>query len=109
MNRDDAWNLLCEFTQTESLRKHALAVEFAMRAYARRYGEDEELWGVVGLVHDFDYEQNPTIPNTPPWAPRSCASAAGRKRLSPRCFRTRIIPASRARRRCKRRWPPWTS
>jgi putative nucleotidyltransferase with HDIG domain len=62
MNRDDAWNLLCEFTLTDSLRKHALAVECAMRAYARRYGEDEELWGVVGLVHDFDYEQNPTMP-----------------------------------------------
>lgn len=62
MNREDAWNLLCEFTKTDSLRKHALAVEFAMRAYARRYGEDEELWGSVGLIHDFDYEQNPTIP-----------------------------------------------
>ena len=62
MNRDDAWNLLYEFTLTDSLRKHALAVECAMRAYARRYGEDEELWGVVGLVHDFDYEQNPTAP-----------------------------------------------
>jgi len=62
MNRDDAWNLLREFTQTDSLLKHALAVECAMRAYARRYGEDEELWRVVGLVHDFDYEQNPTVP-----------------------------------------------
>jgi len=62
MNREDAWNLLCEFTKTDSLRKHALAVEYAMRAYARRYSEDEELWGVVGLIHDFDYEQNPTIP-----------------------------------------------
>jgi putative nucleotidyltransferase with HDIG domain len=62
MNREDAWNLLCEFTKTDSLRKHALAAEFAMRAYARRYGEDEELWGIVGLIHDFDYEQNPTIP-----------------------------------------------
>ncbi len=62
MNRQDAWNLLCEFTQSDSLRKHALAVGYAMRAYARRYGEDEELWGVVGLIHDFDYEQNPTVP-----------------------------------------------
>ena len=62
MNRDDAWNFLCEFTQTDSLRKHALAVESAMRAYARHYGQDQELWGIVGLIHDFDYEQNPTIP-----------------------------------------------
>jgi putative nucleotidyltransferase with HDIG domain len=62
VNRDDAWNFLCEFTQTDSLRKHALAVESAMRAYARHYGQDQELWGIVGLIHDFDYEQNPTIP-----------------------------------------------
>jgi len=62
VNRDDAWNFLCEFTQTDSLRKHALAVESAMRAYARRYGQDQELWGILGLIHDFDYEQNPTIP-----------------------------------------------
>jgi putative nucleotidyltransferase with HDIG domain len=62
MNRHDAWNLLCEFNTSDSLRKHALAVECAMRAYARRYGQDEELWGIVGLVHDVDYEQNPTIP-----------------------------------------------
>jgi len=62
MTRDDAWNLVCEFTKTDSLRKHALAVEFAMRAYARRYGEDEEHWGIVSLIHDFDYEQNPTVP-----------------------------------------------
>lgn len=62
INRDQAWQLVCEFTQSDSLRKHMLAVEFAMRAYARRYGEDEERWGIVGLIHDFDYEQNPTIP-----------------------------------------------
>ncbi len=61
-DRDQAWQLVCEFTQSDSLRKHMRAVEAAMRAYARRYGEDEQLWGVVGLVHDFDYEQNPTIP-----------------------------------------------
>jgi putative nucleotidyltransferase with HDIG domain len=58
--RTAAWNLLTEFTQSESLRKHALAVEACMRAYARKFGEDEALWGVVGLIHDFDYEKYPT-------------------------------------------------
>src|SRR5215475_11510730 len=58
--RTAAWNLLIEFTQSESLRKHALAVEACMRAYARKYSADEELWGVVGLIHDFDYEKYPT-------------------------------------------------
>ncbi len=62
MNREDAWTLLTEFTKSESLIKHALAVEAAMRAYARRFGEDEEKWGVVGLIHDFDYERYPTVP-----------------------------------------------
>jgi putative nucleotidyltransferase with HDIG domain len=58
--RTDAWELLTEFTDNPSLIKHALAVEAAMRAYALRFGEDEEMWGVIGLIHDFDYQQNPT-------------------------------------------------
>ena len=62
MTRDEAWNLLCEYTQNDSLRKHALAVEAAMRHYARHFGEDENLWGVVGLLHDFDYERWPNPP-----------------------------------------------
>jgi putative nucleotidyltransferase with HDIG domain len=62
---DDAWNLLTEFTQSESLRKHALAVEACLRAYARNAGADEELWGVVGLLHDFDYEKYPTAEEHP--------------------------------------------
>jgi len=60
MNRDEAWEILCEYTKGEALRKHGLAVEAAMRAYARKYGEDEERWAVVGLIHDFDYEAFPT-------------------------------------------------
>lgn len=59
MDRAFALDLLHEFTQTESLRKHAYAVESAMRAYAKKYGEDEDLWGCVGLIHDFDYEKFP--------------------------------------------------
>jgi putative nucleotidyltransferase with HDIG domain len=58
--RDDAWALLTEYTDNPSLIKHALAVEAAMRAYARRFGEDEEKWAAIGLIHDFDYQQNPT-------------------------------------------------
>ncbi len=61
INRELAWELLTEYTTNPSLIKHALAVEAAMRAYARRFGEDEERWGVVGLIHDFDYERYPSM------------------------------------------------
>jgi putative nucleotidyltransferase with HDIG domain len=65
MNRSDAWDLLCEFTESDSLRKHALAVEAAMRHFAREDGENEEEWGIAGLLHDFDYEQHPTLEEHP--------------------------------------------
>jgi len=65
MNRNEAWELLCEYTKSDSLRKHALAVEAAMRHYARKYGEDEEKWSVVALLHDFDYEIHPTLDKHP--------------------------------------------
>ena len=58
-SRDEAWKLLCEYTQSESLRKHMLAVETCVRAYARKQGADEDLWGIAALLHDFDYERWP--------------------------------------------------
>jgi putative nucleotidyltransferase with HDIG domain len=64
-SREAAWTLLCEYTTSDSLRKHALGVEAVMRAYARAYGEDEERWGMVGLLHDFDYERHPTMAEHP--------------------------------------------
>ncbi|HLQ65530.1 MAG TPA: HDIG domain-containing protein [bacterium] len=60
MTRADGWAVVCEWIQNPNLRKHLLATEAAMRAYARRFGEDEESWGIVGLVHDLDYERCPS-------------------------------------------------
>jgi putative nucleotidyltransferase with HDIG domain len=65
IDRESAWCLLTEFTQSESLRKHALSVEACMRAYARKFGSDEDLWGVVGLLHDFDYDRYPSLEDHP--------------------------------------------
>ena len=61
VSREEAWRLFCDWTKSESLRKHVLGVEAAMRAYARRRGEDEELWAVTGIVHDLDYERFPDL------------------------------------------------
>src|SRR5262245_60732623 len=65
IGREAAWAVLTEFTESDSLRKHALAVEASMRAYAERYGEDIESWGMAGMLHDFDYEMHPTAPRHP--------------------------------------------
>lgn len=64
-SRADAFELMCQYTLNDALRRHMLCVETAMRAYAEKFGEDIEKWGIVGLLHDFDYEQNPTAPEHP--------------------------------------------
>jgi putative nucleotidyltransferase with HDIG domain len=65
INREQAWELLCEFTKTEGLRKHALAVETCVAAYARKLGEDEHKWAITALLHDFDWEIHPTLEQHP--------------------------------------------
>jgi len=65
MTREDAWKLLCEYTKSDSLRKHGLAVETVMRKYACQLEQDQEVWGIVGLLHDFDYEMYPDPPDHP--------------------------------------------
>ncbi len=76
ISRDKAWTLLCEWTASDSLRRHALAVEAAMRAYAPKFGGDPELWGLTGLVHDLDYERYPDAEDGHPrYAMRELAAA----------------------------------
>ena len=65
MDREEAWKLMCEYTKSENLRRHGLEVEACMRTYARKFGEDEKKWAVVGLIHDFDYEVYPNAPDHP--------------------------------------------
>lgn len=80
--RDEAYALLCEWVQSESLRRHMLAVEASLRAYARHFGEDEELWGITGLLHDLDYERFPDMDD----------QVNGHPRTELRLFRERGYP-----------------
>jgi putative nucleotidyltransferase with HDIG domain len=88
LSRDEAWNLLSDWVQSESLRRHCLAVEASMRAYARRNDADEERWGVVGLLHDMDYERFPDMDDTEFGHPRS-----GMKELESRGVDPEIVRA----------------
>ena len=65
LSREDAWNIVCEFTKSDGLRKHALAVETCVAAYARKFGEDEHKWSITALMHDFDWEIHPTLEEHP--------------------------------------------
>lgn len=87
VTRDEAWQVLNEFMSNPNLIKHELAVEAAMRAYARRFGEDEDLWGIVGLVHDFDYERYPDM---------SQHAAMGAQILAERGYPPEVVHAVRA-------------
>ena len=88
-SREDAWTLVCEYTQSESLRKHMLAVETCVRAYARKAGADEELWGLAALLHDFDYERWPN----PDHAPDREHPAEGARILRERGYPEEIVRA----------------
>ena len=87
--REDAWSLVCEYTQSESLRKHMLAVETCVRAYARKNGADEETWGQAALLHDFDYERWPNADH----APQKEHPAEGARILQQRGYSDEIIRA----------------
>ena len=87
--REDAWKLLCQYTESESLRKHALAVEACVRAYARKAGADEELWGLTALLHDFDYQLWPNTEH----APDKGHPAEGSKILTARGYPQEMIRA----------------
>ena len=85
--RDESWALLCEWTESDGLRRHMLAVETAMRAYAHRWGEDEELWGQTGLLHDLDYERHPDMDDTEKGHPRSIMAELERRDAPPEMVR----------------------
>jgi putative nucleotidyltransferase with HDIG domain len=87
ISRDEAWSLLCEWVQSQSLRRHCLAVEAAMVAYAERRGQDAELWGVTGLLHDADYERFPDMDDTENGHPRSIMSELQARAAPPEMVR----------------------
>ncbi len=87
--REDAWKLVCEYTQSESLRKHMVAVETCVRAYARKAGADDETWAIAALLHDFDYERWPNLEHSPD----SGHPSEGAKILRERGYSEQIIRA----------------
>ncbi len=108
MTRDEALEILHEFTANENLRKHGYAVEAAMRAYARKLGEDEERWGIVGLLHDFDWEIHPTLEEHPAKG-AEILRERGVDEASATSRPTLRTPARRATRPCARRSSRWTN
>ena len=93
ISRESAWSLLTEYTPSENLRKHGMAVEACMRAYACKNGADQELWGLVGLLHDFDYEKYPTAEEHPSKGNEILRRKATRKKCAAPSSRTRNTPA----------------
>ena len=101
VDREAAWNLLCAWTQSDALRKHALGVEAAMRAYAKKLGGDEELWAVTGLLHDLDYEQHPTKEEHPFKGVEALREAGYPEEVLKRSWGTRLTQACQG----SRSWP----
>lgn len=109
MTRDQAYQLMCEWTQSESLRKHMLAVEAAMRFYAHKFDEDEEKWAVVGLLHDMDYEKHPSKEEHPYQTVSCCKHEASLRTSFAPSLRMPITPACQQKRRWRNPFSRWMS
>lgn len=109
MDRETAYGIVTEFVKNDGLVRHMLSVEAAMRAYAIKFGEDPEPWGLAGLLHDSDWEIHPTLEQHPQAGARSCASAVCRRSSAASRRATPITPASPVRSRWIRCSPPSTS